>query len=75
MLLKIKVLPKSSRTEITGTLPDGTIKIKLKSPPVDGEANEELIKFLSKHYSVTKKNVIIKKGLKNKNKIIEITNY
>ena len=46
--IKIRVTPRAKKTEITETLADGTLKIKLKSPPVDGKANEELIKFLEK---------------------------
>jgi len=45
---KIKVIPNSSKNEIVEKMSDGTIKIKLKAPPIDGKANEELIKFLAK---------------------------
>lgn len=50
-----------------------THKIKLKSPPVDNAANEELIKFISKYYKVPKTHITIKKGLKSRYKIIEIS--
>jgi len=73
MLLKIKVLPRSSKNELI-QMADGTIKIKLKSPPVDGKANEELVKFLSEYHSVPKSLIVIKKGLKGKNKVVEISN-
>lgn len=73
MLLKIKVLPCSSKNEVI-PLPDGSLKIKLKSPPVDGKANEELVEFLSEYYNIPKSSVKIKKGLKSKNKIVEILN-
>ena len=47
-------------------------KIKLKAPPVDNAANEELIKFLAKYYQVNKSKVEIKKGLKSRYKVVEI---
>lgn len=71
MIIKIKVVPQSSKNELT-QMSDGTTKIKLKSPPVEGKANEELIKFLSKYFRVAKSLIIIKKGLTSKNKIVEI---
>jgi len=70
--LSIHVLPRSSRNEIVGTLPDGTLKIKLTAPPVDGEANKKLIELLSREYGVSKSRVKIVKGEKGKKKIVEI---
>ena len=70
--LKIKVSPNSSKNEIGETLSDGTIKIKLKAPPVEGRANEELINFLSKIWKTPKSQIKIIKGLTSKTKIIEI---
>ncbi len=73
MKIRIKVTPRSSKNEIVGELPDGTFKIKLKAPPVDGEANVELIKFLSKEWKIPKSNIKILKGQTSRNKLIEIT--
>ena len=70
--IKIKVIPRSGKNEIVSKLPDETIKIKLKAPPVDGEANNELIKFLSKQWKVPKSNITILKGKTSKTKLIEI---
>ena len=74
MKIKIKVIPKSSKSKIVGKMADGVLKIKLKSAPVDGKANEELIKLLAKHFKTTKDDIKIIKGEKSKNKIIEIKN-
>ena len=67
----VRVIPRSSRTEIVGEY-DGALKIKLKSPPVDGAANEELIRFLSKSLSVPKTDIKIVAGQAGKNKRISI---
>jgi len=45
--LAVRVLPRSSRNEIAGVMEDGTVKIRLTSPPVDGKANQALVEFLS----------------------------
>ena len=70
--VKIRVTPRSSKSEIVGRTADGTLKIKLKAPPVDGKANEELIEFLSDEFSVSKSRVRIVKGERGKNKTVEI---
>lgn len=70
--LTIHVLPRSSRNEIVGTLPDGTIKVKLTAPPVDGEANKQLIALLSKEYGVAKSRVRIVRGETSRRKVVEI---
>ncbi len=71
MLLKIKVIPRSSKNELI-PLEDGTYKLKLTAPPVDGEANEALMQFLSKEFAVPKSSIRIKKGETSRNKTIEI---
>lgn len=71
MRLNIKVIPKSSLNKITKCA-DGSLKIKITSPPVDGEANKKLIEILSKEYKVAKSKIRILKGETGKNKVVEI---
>jgi len=52
MTLRVKVIPRSAKTEIVGQMADGTLKIKVAAPPEKGKANEELIRFLAAHYGV-----------------------
>lgn len=72
MLINLRVLPRSSKNEVVGQMADGTLKIKLTAAPVDGAANDALIKLLSKHFNVAKNKITILKGLRNKNKVVEI---
>lgn len=72
MIIKIRVLPRSSQNEIVGPMADGTIKVKLTAPPVDNAANEALVKLLSKEYQTPKSRIKIISGGKSKNKIVEI---
>lgn len=48
--VKIKVIPRSKKTEIIGKMDDGAIKIRLKAIPEDGKANRELLDFLDKNF-------------------------
>lgn len=67
----IRVQPRASRSEIAGEL-EGTLKIRLAAPPVDGEANEELIRLLSKLFKVTRAQIVIRSGQTSRNKLIVI---
>lgn len=69
--IPVKVTPRSSRNEMS-LQADGSYKIKLTAAPVDGAANEALIRFLSKELDVPKSAVRIVRGERSKNKIIEI---
>jgi uncharacterized protein len=69
--ITLSVIPRSSRNEVT-KLPNGTYKVKLTSPPVDGEANKKLIEVISEFFGVKKYDVKILKGETGKNKIIQI---
>ncbi len=70
-IIKIQVNPKSSQNKIEKQ-EDGNFKIKLTTPPVNGKANEALIKLLSKEWKIPKSKILIKKGKAGKNKTIEI---
>jgi uncharacterized protein len=68
---KVKVKPNSKVQKITEE-EDGSITIHLKSPPVDGKANEELIKLLAEKFDVPKSYIRIKSGLSSRQKLVEI---
>jgi len=71
MKLAVKVKP-NSKTQTIETAADGTWVVRLKSPPVDGKANAELIEVLAKHYGVSKSQVQILSGLSSKTKRVQI---
>jgi uncharacterized protein (TIGR00251 family) len=70
--LTVRVVPRASRTEIASYI-NGVLKVRLKAPPVNGAANEELVGFLSKLFKVPKDRIEIKSGLTSKTKIIAVT--
>lgn len=71
MKIKVKVKPNSQQQKIE-QFEDGTWIIRLKSPPIDGKANQELIALLAKKWKVPKKQITIKTGLSTQHKLIEI---
>jgi len=68
---RIKVKPNSKQQKIEEQ-PDGSLTVYLKSPPVDGKANEELIKLLADKFDIPKSHIKIKSGLSSRQKLIEI---
>lgn len=72
MKITIHVKPNSSASEIEKA-EGGSLLARLKSAPVDGKANTELIRLLSKYFHVPQKSITIKQGSSGKKKLIEIT--
>ena len=62
MEFRVKVVPKSSRTELVGYLPDGTWKVKVAAAPEKGKANRALCEFLAEKLGVAKSKVHIVAG-------------
>jgi len=71
-IVQIKVKP-NSRASLLEQKEDGTWIAQLKSPPVDGKANEELIGLVAKHFGVRKSEVSIKSGGSSRLKLIQIS--
>lgn len=69
-LIQVKVKPNSKQQNIT-LEPDGSLTVQLKSSPVDGKANQELIALLAQHFQVPKSQINIKLGHTSKIKLIE----
>jgi uncharacterized protein (TIGR00251 family) len=73
MKINIRVVPKASRREVK-TEENGTLKVYLTRPAVDGEANAQLIEVLAKYFQVKKYDIEILQGLRSRNKVVEINN-
>jgi len=71
VVFSVWVQPRSSKNEICGLYGDA-IKIKLTSPPVEGEANEGLIEFFAKRLDISKGKIEIISGHKSKSKLVRI---
>ncbi|MBM5782499.1 MAG: YggU family protein [Pelagibacterales bacterium] len=75
-LLHVKITPNSSQNKICGTYINEKsqeyLKVQLASQPIDGKANEELIKFLAKILQIPKSKVEIISGKTSKFKMVKI---
>jgi len=70
--LKCKIQINAPRNHIVGVRED-QLKIQINAPPVDGKANIQVLKLLSKEFGVAKQYVKILRGECNRNKLIEIS--
>ena len=68
IFLYIKVQPNSSKNKISGLYGE-MLKINIKSPAVEGAANKELVKFISKQFKIPKSDIEIK-GETSKRKVL-----
>ncbi len=72
LILKVYFQPKSSKNEIVGPYQDG-IKVKVTAPPVEGKANEALIRFLAKELGVSQSCIEIIRGGHSREKTLKIS--
>ncbi|MFC1807206.1 DUF167 domain-containing protein [Candidatus Omnitrophota bacterium] len=72
MRVSVKVLPRSSKSEII-KCEDESLKVYLKESPTDGKANKALIETLAAFYNVKKSSISIITGSKSRKKIVEIS--
>lgn len=71
MLIKIKVIPKSSRNQIKEE--DGLLKVYLTAPPSKGKANKALIELLASYFHVSKSSIQIVKGTLSHHKTVAVS--
>lgn len=71
--VRVKVIPKSPRTEIAGELGDGTVKIKVAAVPEKGKANDELCGFLAREFGVAQTRVEVIAGRTSPIKVVRVT--
>ena len=69
--IPLKVIPKSSRDEIAG-VEAGALKLKIRALPVEGEANEAVLRFLAKWFGRPRVSVEMVRGQKSRQKVVRI---
>ncbi|MDX1823424.1 MAG: DUF167 family protein [Thiohalomonadales bacterium] len=72
LLLHIYVQPRASQDEIVGPHGD-SLKVRITAPPVEGKANEHLLKFLAKVFGVSRKQISLTSGQQGRHKLLCIT--
>lgn len=69
--ISVQIQPNAKKTEVIGVL-DDALKLKLQAQPVEGKANEALVRYLADVLSVPKSAVTITHGQTSKRKLIEV---
>ena len=72
--LPLRVMPNArvNRVELTD---DGSLRIRLQAPPVEGKANQALLRFLAKTLDVPRSSVLLLSGEHHRTKVIAVTGW
>jgi hypothetical protein len=71
IVLTLHVQPGAKHTEVAG-LHGAALKIRLAAPPVDGQANDELRRFLAEAFGVPLRSVTLLRGATSRAKVVRI---
>lgn len=71
MRINVRVIPRSSKNTLEWE--NGSLKVRLTAPPVDGAANEALLILLAQRLDLPKRDIQIIQGAASRHKIVEIT--
>jgi uncharacterized protein len=71
VLLRLRVQPRASREEVAGVTAD-TIRLRVTAPPVDGAANEALIRFLAAKLNVPQSALELVSGRTGRTKVVAV---
>lgn len=72
ILIEVIVVPRSSRDRIIG-VHGGALKVGVKAPPVDGEANHALVRYLAKQWRLSVSEVTLVAGHASRRKRVSIS--
>jgi len=65
-------VPRAARTALAGHH-GGALKLRIAAPPVDGAANDELIRFLSERLRVPRSAIVITTGASSRRKTVSVS--
>jgi len=72
LTLTLHIQPGAKRTEVAG-LHGEALKIRLAAPPIEGRANEALLKFIAESFDVPLRQVELKQGGQSRHKVLAVT--
>ena len=72
MLLRVRAVPRASRTALAGCRSAALI-VRVQAPPVEGAANEAILRFLARDLlDVAKSSVLLVRGEKDRDKLLAV---
>jgi uncharacterized protein (TIGR00251 family) len=72
LTLTLHVQPGAKRTEVAGLHGDA-LKLRLAAPPIEGRANEALLRFIADTFGVPLRQVELKQGGQSRHKVVSVT--
>ena len=69
--ISVHVQPMARRSQVMGFV-DGVLRVRLSAAPVEGRANEALVKLLAERLGVRRSRVAILRGMASRNKVVEV---
>lgn len=69
--IAVRVQPNAAQSKVTG-FKDGALQVRITAPPVEGKANQELVRFLADVLGVSKSSLTIEKGLTSRSKLVAV---
>jgi uncharacterized protein (TIGR00251 family) len=69
--VSVRVVPRSAKEGVAG-LEGGVVRIRLNAPPVEGKANEALVRFLARTVGVPKSRITLVTGERGRSKIVRV---
>lgn len=72
IILNVRVTPRASKDEIQGIVGD-RLKVRIMAPPLEGKANAQLVKFLSRRLKIPRAHIEILSGESGRDKRIRIS--
>lgn len=69
--VRVRVKPRASKSRVLGEK-EGELEVAVAAPPVDGKANEELVRVLAEHFDVPKSAITIARGESGRSKLVRI---
>jgi uncharacterized protein YggU (UPF0235/DUF167 family) len=69
--IAVQVMPNAGKSEVLEEI-EGALKIRLKALPIEGRANEALVRFIADLLDVPKSRVSVTHGLTSRLKLVEV---
>lgn len=69
--IKVRVQPRAAKNQIVGWMED-SLKVRLTAPPVEGEANAALVRFLAEYFNLSRQNVSLVTGTTSRQKVVQL---
>jgi len=70
--LTLHIQPGAKRSEVAG-LHGEALKLRLAAPPIEGRANEALLRFIADSFGVTLRQVELLRGAQSRHKMVKVT--